>query len=53
LDYEKISKEVDKASEEILKKTSSSLKELEEEIKRKHSDEDLFKKFFGDKVDLK
>lgn len=53
LDYEKISKEVDKASEEILKKTSCSLKELEEEIKRKHSDEDLFKKFFGDKVDLK
>lgn len=52
LDYEKISKEVDKASEEILKKTSCSLKELEE-IKRKHSDEDLFKKFFGDKVDLK
>lgn len=53
LDYEKISREVDKASEEILKKTSCSLKELEEEIKRKHSDEDLFKKFFGDKVDLK
>lgn len=53
LDYEKISKEVDKASEEILKKTSCSLKELEEEIKRKHSDEDLFKKFFGDKGDLK
>lgn len=52
LDYEKISKEVDKASEEILKKTSSSLKELEEEIKKKHSDEDLFKKFFGDKGDL-
>lgn len=53
LDYEKISREVDEASEEILKKTSCSLKELEEEIKRKHSDEDLFKKFFGDKVDLK
>ena len=53
LDYEKISRKVDKASEEILKKTSCSLKELEEEIKRKHSDEDLFKKFFGDKVDLK
>ena len=53
LDYEKISREVDKASEEILKKTSCSLKELEEEIKRKHSDEDLFKKFFGDKGDLK
>lgn len=53
LDYEKISREVDKASEEILKKTSCSLKELEEEIKRKHSDDDLFKKFFGDKVDLK
>lgn len=53
LDYEKISREVDKASEEILKKTSCSLKELEEEIKRKHSDEDFFKKFFGDKGDLK
>lgn len=54
LDYEKISREVDKASEEILKKTSSSLKELEEEIKRKHSDDDFFKKFFGeDKGDLK
>jgi hypothetical protein len=53
LDYKEISKEVDKASEEILKKTSSSLKELEEEIKRKHSDEDFFKKFFGDKGDLK
>ena len=53
LDYEKISREVDKASEKILKKTSCSLKELEEEIKRKHSDEDLFKKFFGDKGDLK
>ena len=34
------------------KKSSCSLKELEEEIKRKHSDEDLFKKFFGDKGDL-
>lgn len=54
LDYEKISREADKASEEILKKTSSSLKELEEEIKRKHSDDDFFKKFFGeDKGDLK
>lgn len=53
LDYEKISREVDKTSEEILKKTSCSLKELEEEIKRKHSDEDLFKKFFGDNGDLK
>lgn len=53
LDYEKISREVDKTSEEILKKTSCSLKELEEEIKMKHSDEDFFKKFFGDKGDLK
>lgn len=53
LDYEKISREVVKASEEILKKTSCSLKELEEEIKMKHSDEDFFKKFFGDKGDLK
>lgn len=53
LDYKEISKEVDKASEEILKKTSCSLKELEEEIKMKHSDEDFFKKFFGDKGDLK
>lgn len=53
LDYEKISKDVDKTSEEILKKTSCSLKELEEEIKMKYSDEDFFKKFFGDKGDLK
>lgn len=40
LDYEKISREVDKASEEILKKTSCGIKELQEEI-------------FGDKGDLK
>ena len=54
LDYKEISKEVDKASEEILKKTSCSLKELQEEIKKKHSDDDFFKKFFGeDKGDLK
>lgn len=53
LDYEKISKDVDKASEEILKKTSRSLKELQEEIKKKHFDDDFFKKFFGeDKEDL-
>lgn len=48
LDYEKISREADKASEEILKKTSCSLKELQEEIKRKRSEDDLFKKFFGE-----
>lgn len=53
LDYEEITKKTDKASEEILKKTSRSLKELQEEIKKKHSDDDFFKKFFGeDKEDL-
>ena len=53
LDYEKISREVDKTSEEILKKTSCSLKELQEEIKKKYSDDDFFKEIFGDKEDLK
>ena len=53
LDYEKISREVDKASEEILKKTSCSLKELQEEIKKKYSDDDFFNEIFGDKGDLK
>lgn len=48
LDYEEITKKTDKASEEILKQTSNSLKEFQEEIKRKHSDEDFFKKFFGE-----
>lgn len=53
LDYEKISREVDEASEEILKKTSYSLKELQEEIKKKYSDDDFFNEIFGDKGDLK
>lgn len=53
LDYEKISREVDKASEEILKKTSCGIKELQEEIKKKYSDDDFFKEIFGDKEDLK
>lgn len=53
LDYEKISREVDKTSEEILKKTSCSLKELQEEIKKKYSDDDFFNEIFGDKGDLK
>ena len=53
LDYEKISREVDKASEEILKKTSCGIKELQEEIKKKYSDDDFFKEIFGDKGDLK
>lgn len=53
LDYEKISKDVDKTSEEILKKTSCSLKELQEEIKKKYSDDDFFNEIFGDKGDLK
>ena len=53
LDYEKISREVDEASEEILKKTSCGLKELQEEIKKKYSDDDFFKEIFGDKEDLK
>ena len=47
LDYEKISREV------ILKKTSCSLKELQEEIKKKYSDDDFFNEIFGDKGDLK
>lgn len=53
LDYEKISREVDKASEEILKKTSCGIKDLQEEIKKKYSDDDFFKEIFGDKGDLK
>ena len=53
LDYEKISREVDKASEEILKKTSCGIKELQEEIKKKYSDDDFFKEIFGDNGDLK
>lgn len=53
LDYEKISREVDKASEEILKKTSCGIKELQEEIKKKYSDDDFFNEIFGDKGDLK
>lgn len=53
LDYEKISREVDKSSEEILKKTSCGIKELQEEIKKKYSDDDFFKEIFGDKEDLK
>lgn len=52
LDYEKISREVDKASEEILKKTSCGIKELQEEIKKKYSDDDFFKEIFGYKEDL-
>jgi len=53
LDYEKISREVEKDSEEILKKTSCGIKELQEEIKNKYSDDDFFKEIFGDKEDLK
>lgn len=53
LDYEKISKKVDKACEEICKQTSEQLKTCEEEIKKKYSDDDFFKKFFGDNGDLK
>lgn len=53
LDYEELSKEIDKACEEICKQNSEQLKTCEEEIKKKYSDDDFFKKFFGDKGDLK
>lgn len=53
LDYEKISKEVERACEKTCKQTSNSLKRCSEEIKKKYSDDDFFKKFFGeDKEDL-
>lgn len=53
LDYEKISREVEKSCRKTRKQTSESLKELQEEIKKKYSDDDFFKEIFGDKGDLK
>lgn len=57
LDYEKISKEVDKACKKTIKQTSESLKRFSEERKKekeyKAFSEDLLNKLFGDKGDLK
>lgn len=61
LDYEKISKDVDKACEKTLKQTSKHLKRFSEEIIKKNLDskkyksfsEDFFNEIFGDKGDLK
>lgn len=57
LDYEKISREVDKACEKTRKKTSENLKRFSEERKNEEEykafSEDLFNKLFGDKGDLK
>lgn len=62
LDYEKISREVEKSCEKIRKETSEHLKKCEEEMKKerdldskkyKSLSEDLFNEIFGDKGDLK
>lgn len=59
LDYEKISKDVDKACDKVLKQTSESLKRFSEERKKdlnseyKAFSEDLLNKLFGDNGDLK
>lgn len=57
LDYEKISKEVDKACKKTIKQTSESLKRFSEERKKEEEykafSEDLINKLFGDKGDLK
>lgn len=61
LDYEKISREVEKSCEKIRKETSEHLKKCEEEIKKekdlnseyKAFSEDLLNKLFGDNGDLK
>lgn len=57
LDYEKISKEVDKACKKTIKQTSESLKRFSEERKKEEEykafSEDLLNKLFGDKGDLK
>lgn len=62
LDYEKISREVEKSCEKIRKETSEHLKKCEEEMKKemdldskkyKAFSEDLFNEIFGDKGDLK
>lgn len=57
LDYEKISKEVDKACKKTIKQTSESLKRFSEERKKEEEykafSEDLLNKLFGNKGDLK
>lgn len=62
LDYEKISREVEKSYEKIRKETSEHLKKCEEEMKKERDldskkykafSEDLFNEIFGDKGDLK
>lgn len=62
LDYEKISREVEKSCEKIRKETSENLKKCEEEMKKERDldskkykafSEDLFNEIFGDKGDLK
>lgn len=60
LDYEKISREADKACEKIRKQTSEQLKSCKEELKRdldsskyKSFSEDFINEIFGDKGDLK
>lgn len=59
LDYEKISKDVEKSCEKILKETSEHLKRFSEERKKdlnseyKAFSEDLLNKLFGDNGDLK
>lgn len=59
LDYEKISKDVEKSCEKIRKETSEHLKRFSEERKKdlnseyKAFSEELINKLFGDKGDLK
>lgn len=57
LDYEKISREVDKACKKTIKQTSESLKRFSEERRKEEEykafSEDLLNKLFGDKGDLK
>ena len=62
LDYEKISREVEKSCEKIRKETSEQLKKCEEEMKKERDldskkykafSEDLFNEIFGYKGDLK
>lgn len=57
LDYEKISREVDKACKKTIKQTSENLKRFSEERKKEEEykafSEDLLNKLFGDKGDLK
>lgn len=57
LDYEKISREVDKACKKTIKQTSENLKRFSEERKKEEEykafSEDLLNKFFGDNGGLK